>query len=223
VGDVIDFEFWNTLITNYSADTRHFRVKQEILKELPNLEFSNYNDMVSYGDSKLSFLRDSHHIARTYVEDLCKIHLNKTKIYMSKFNTLEELEENLTAKQLKTTGAKEFYLDTSKKMSERVKVFNEYGEDNGCIYRPITKELKHIFEWYYESDYPSKMETILTSDVVNDWVDLLKFDRITVVDDDLFEDSVRNYTPSKEALERLKNYYLNKLMKEGIAKFTYDW
>jgi hypothetical protein len=221
-GDLLDFQFWSNIYNNYYNIPRE-KIKEKLLKEFPELNFPKRGDITLNGTEILHVLWYIHNNLEKILNNLIEIYYSTKNKSRSKFNTLDELEENLTVKQVKNGGAKEFYLDETKPMSERVKAFNEYGGVNIYKYRPITKEIKDIFDWYYYTCCPNKMETILTASVIIDFW-MVEIERCkTIKIDGIFEESERKYKPSKEALERLENYYLNKLMLEGVAKFTYDW
>ena len=64
--------------------------------------------------------------------------------------------------------------------------------------------------------------------IVEWWIETLKEDRSFIsYKENKYHPKIkrkkRNYTPSKKAIERLKNYYTNIIIEEGVASFELDW
>jgi len=131
---------------------------------------------------------------------------------MSPYKTFKELEDAFNMNKLQA-AAKEFYLDETKKLSERIKVFDKYGKVESYIHEPEDVALKAVFKDYGCDGNTNRYETIDCSDVIDHYLERLK---------DL-KDKNKNKKPSELALKRLRAYYFNKLFQEGVAKFEFDW
>jgi len=146
--------------------------------------------------------------------------------YTSSYNSIEELEENVTVKKIKSE-AKKFYMDKTKDFDERIKVFNKHGESKDYIFNPINHDLKKIFDIYSENDI-EKYRTIKSVYVIDDWIENLEDTRCKIdYSKNKYHPSVttskRNYIPSNESITRLKRYYIEKLFLEDVSKFEWDW
>jgi len=152
--------------------------------------------------------------------------IKKETLYSSIYNSLDEIEDNVVVKNIKSE-AKKFYMDKSKDFDERCKVFSTHGENYTYIFQPIDRKLVKIFEAYNENNL-DRHSTIDTLYIIEWWIDTLSCER-SIIDfsknkyHPSIESSDRNYTPSKEAVERLNRYYTEKLFLEGISEFTFDW
>jgi len=156
-----------------------------------------------------------------------KIKKESEKIYTSNFKDLNDLEENVTVKNIKTE-AKKFYMDKTKDFKKREKVFSKHGKSNDYIYHPIDSNLKKIFDIYFENDYLDKHQIVKTLDVIKNWIETLSDSR-SIIDYSKnkyhpnIKSTERNYTPSDKAIERLYRFYAEKMFLEGVSEFEFDW
>jgi len=154
-----------------------------------------------------------------------------TKNVESKFNSLDELEENVSVKNI-AVEAKIFWSDETKNFEERVEVFSKYGEKRSYIYEPNHRDLSKIFNMSSESDDGGmcfdRHEKVDCLSVVDWWIETLCENRSKIsYNENQYHPKIksknRNYTPSEQAIERLRNYYTRILMQEGISSFNFDW
>jgi hypothetical protein len=146
---------------------------------------------------------------------------------VSTFRDLADLEENLTVKKI-PAEAKIYYNDKSKPFKERVKVFEKYGDTDSSIHEPAHPYLKKIFQIHLEEGYVERHEMINCLDVIDFWISQLKDRRSKICyKNNKYHPEIkskkRNYTPSVEAIERLKRYYSEIVIEEGMASFELDW
>jgi len=154
-------------------------------------------------------------------------HKSKVKIQTkpSKYNSLEEIKKELSEINRQATL---YYKDETNGFDERIEVFTEFGEKDGCIHHPNDPKLRKIFDIMFEQDYWDRHQTIECIHVVDCWVEFLEYDRCKIsYNKNEYHPEIlktkRNYTPSKEAIERLKRHYHNIILKENVAKFELDW
>lgn len=144
----------------------------------------------------------------------------------STYKSLDDLENNVVARKIKEE-ARKFYHDKSKPFKERLKVFGVYGEEDSCIYNPKNTDLNSIFELHTEGDMYQRHEMVDTVNIIDSWIDNLRSARLSMDWENKYhpklKETKRNYTPSKEALNRLRVYYLEKLMLEEVRSFELDW
>lgn len=146
---------------------------------------------------------------------------------MSKFNSLNELEENVIVKEIHTES-EIFWNDESKDINERLLVFNKYGKTNPYLYDPNNVWLSRIYDTIMELDIFHRGENVMTTNMVDIWIGLLTEHRIKISHEDnkyhpkLIKNG-RGYIPSEESIERLSIYYKKILMREGISSFIFDW
>jgi len=165
-----------------------------------------------------------------YKEERVNRNAPKSENIESKFKSLYDMEENLSVNKI---GAEAviFWNDETKDMKDRIIVFNKYGKKETYIHEPNHQGLARIFNM--SSEYDDGMcierhENVDCLDVVWWWIDTLKHKRSKISYNDnqyhpKIKSSKRGYTPSKEAIERLNNYYARIIMKEGVASFEFDW
>jgi len=151
--------------------------------------------------------------------------IEKNKKYSSNFDSLDDLEDNVVVKNIKSEAIK-FYRDKSKNYKERRKVFEKHGNKECYIFHPKDKNLNEIFEKYCDDDQ-DRHSMIHVSEVIEWWIDIMSEFRTKIVSSGKFnkkiEKTTRNYIPSKTAIKRLERYYMEKLFLEGICKFEFDW
>ena len=144
----------------------------------------------------------------------------------SNYDSLDDLENNVVVKKIHEE-ARKFYHDKSKAFDERLLVFSKHGNKPRYIYDPKNLDLRTIFTLYTESDYVQRHETIDTVYIVDDWIERLSEDRLSIDWKNEYHPkrvvTERNYEPSPEALARLRVYYLEKLMLEEVCEFELDW
>ena len=143
----------------------------------------------------------------------------------SMYNSLDEMEEELSVKKI-GAEAQIFYMDKSKDLKERIKVFEKYGHEEGSIYTPDDDALNVIFEFHNDDDNNERHQTYETIDIIDWWIGMQKRNRVNVYKGEYspkFKKLTRNYTPNKQAIERLRIYYIEKLFIEGISSFVFDW
>tara|TARA_R110000796_G_scaffold126793_2_gene241766 strand:+ start:1052 stop:1972 length:921 start_codon:yes stop_codon:yes gene_type:complete len=142
----------------------------------------------------------------------------------SKYNSIKDIENEF--KQIEVEALL-FTKDKSKSLKDRVEVFNKFGGDGGCMHEPDNEDLSMIFRQYNEMEYASRREVIICKDVLDWWIDELSEHKCEITHINKYHPKVertkRNYKPSKEAIERLYNYYMEILIQEGISKFDFDW
>lgn len=161
------------------------------------------------------------------IEELRKFKKLRTENVISEFRTLDEIEENLPVKKAKI-AAKILFKDKTVSMKERLNTFENYGDTNCFIYHPKNKNLNKIFEIYHESGYHERHENVSCTQIIDWWIDNLTSKRCFI---DYSKNSChpslkrikRNYKPSKNAIERLYNYYIEILLLEGVSQFELDW
>ena len=151
---------------------------------------------------------------------------------ISPYQTLEELESNETVTNA-TQVAKIFYLDKTKNLDERIEAFNKYGEKVTFIHHFADSKLEKISECYIGLRYVERYQNIDCTEIIKWWVvrqwgskhqpSTRCFTRKDRYGELKIETKPRNYTPSKEAYDRLYTYYLEKVFKEGVATFEFDW
>lgn len=151
----------------------------------------------------------------------------KKEIFSSPYKDLNELEENVVAKKIKDE-AFVFFSDKTKSLENRLEVFKKYGKTHSYIHEPSNPDLARIFEIYKEREEMQRHETADCIRIVESWVNSLVKGRRKISYESnrhhpKIKGTVRNYTPSKESIERLKNYYLEILLEEGTSSFKFDW
>lgn len=167
------------------------------------------------------------------IEDLLRRFLtkkenaSKKENVISKYKSLDDLEENLPVKKI-AEEAKIFYMDESKSYKERLRVFDKYGEEDSCIHQPNNIYLKKIFDIYFEKGYVQRHEMVSCLDVVHWWIEELEVGRKKIdYSKNHYHPSLinkkRNYEPSDKAIERLRKFYENIILQEGVANFELDW
>lgn len=150
----------------------------------------------------------------------------KNQIHTSPYKNMDEMEEELSVKRI-GAAAKEFYLDRTKDISERVKVFSKYGEEQSWIWKPQDFDLHKIFEMHGESGV-ERHEIVYCANVIEWWIECLSY-RKTKIDyhknrfHPELKQEYRNYKPSEESINRLYRYYMEKIFLYGIGKFDFDW
>jgi len=148
------------------------------------------------------------------------------KVHTSPYNSLDEIEESVVVKKI-SVAAKDFYLDRSKPFSERIKVFAKYGKFEDFIFEPTDSNLKKIFQIYQEGGWLERHQNVETPEIVDFWIGTLKSNRTHLNWSNPYhpkkEKRSRNYKPRKEAIERLRKYYMEKLFLEGVGSFEFDW
>lgn len=156
-----------------------------------------------------------------------KLKNENKKIYSSPYNNVEEIIDTLPIKKA-TEAGRIFWMDKTKPLKERIKAFEEYGEKESCIYEPENRFLSKIFNIYLEQGYLQRHENVSCINIVKFWIEKLKSGR-TFIDysKNSYHPSIknekRNYKPSKEAVDRLSNYYLEALFVGGVSEFELDW
>jgi len=155
------------------------------------------------------------------------LRIEAKKVYSSPYNSLDELEENCSVKKIKEE-AKKFYLDKTKDFDERIKVFQSHGESEDWIFTPQNSDLKKIFEIYMETSEVNHNENISCISIVESWLSNLQSKRCKIDYSQnqyhpKINSTTRNYTPSKEAIEKLTRYYFEKLFIENVSSFDFDW
>lgn len=150
----------------------------------------------------------------------------KATIYSSPYKNLEDFQENVTIKN-STKEAKNFYMDKTKNINDRITIFNEFGEKDSCIHTPHNVGLRRMFDMYTENGWCERHEIIHCTNILEYWLENLEDYRCSLDWSNKYHPKLvkkmRNYKPSKVAIERLRNYYLEQLFLEGIAKFEFDW
>lgn len=150
----------------------------------------------------------------------------KAQTFISPYNTLDELEDNVVVKKM-SEAAKTFYMDETKDFSERVNVFSKYGKAECSIHQPTDANLAKIFNMHLEGDWLERHQVITCADIVYGWVNDLKTKRCKLNWSNHYhpklEKTNRNYVPSEEAINRLYRYYIEKLFLEEIGSFEFDW
>lgn len=146
---------------------------------------------------------------------------------ISPYKNLSDLEDNVVVKKI-AEEAKTFYLDYTKSLEDRIEVFNKHGEEDSCIHQPYSPSLKQIFEIYNETGYSQRHEIINCLSIVEWWIERLVKNRTFIsYKENKYHPELkmkkRNYKPSKEAIERLRLYYTNIIIEEGVANFELDW
>lgn len=151
---------------------------------------------------------------------------------ISPYQTLEELESNETVKNA-TRAGKIFYLDKTKNLNERIEAFYTYGEKDMYIHHFADSNLEKISECFIDRMGVERHQNIDCTEIISWWVAYQwgsahlpktrcfihrdKYNKFKIVT------KPRNYSPSKEAYDRLYAYYLEKVFKEGVATFNFDW
>lgn len=183
-------------------------------------QFSNKFYIFWYGANQ------SFQLFETYWDEAKRKKDLASQTFTSPYKNLEDIEDNVVVKKIKGE-AKKFYLDKTKKFSERVRVFAVHGEEESYIFRPSDPDLNKIFDLYLEKDYLQRHEGVDCASIIEYWVseleeNRLKFDWTNPYHPKL-KKSNRKYKPSKKAVERLYKYYMEKLFLEGVGSFTFDW
>lgn len=147
--------------------------------------------------------------------------------FTSPYNSVDEMEEELPVKKIKA-AAENFYLDKTKDFEERLKAFDKYGDKETYIFRPQDVRLNKIFDIYFEQDYVQRHETVNCLSIIEWWIDSLADERthISYVNNKYhpdLESSERNYVASENSINRLRKYYIEKLILEKTATFEFDW
>ena len=149
-----------------------------------------------------------------------------SQTFTSPYADLEDIEDNVVVKKIKEE-AKKFYLDKTKKFSERVRVFAVHGKEEGFIFTPSYPDLATIFKMHSENDWINRHQMVDCATIIENWVENLYENRCTLNWSNPYhpelERSDRGYEPSKEAIERLYKYYMEKLFLEGVGSFKFDW
>jgi hypothetical protein len=161
-----------------------------------------------------------------WYQDYCNRVTMRRTIFTSPYNSMEKMEEELSVKKIKA-ACKNFYLDKTKDLNERIKVFSKYGDDYGCIWYPYDKDMNKIFQTYVEKNV-ERHEIVTSVDVIKWWIDLLseKNTKISFKENKYHPNIIskyRNYVPTEESINRLRKYYLEKLFIEGVGSFEVDW
>ena len=161
-----------------------------------------------------------------WYQDYCNRVTMRRTIFTSPYRNMDEMEEELSVKRIKE-AAKNFYLDKTKDLYERIKVFANYGEDHSCIWYPADKDMNKIFQMYVENNV-ERHEHIDSVDIIEWWIDLLseKNTKISYKENKYHPKVIskfRNYVPTEESIDRLRKYYLEKLFIEGVGSFEVDW
>lgn len=154
-----------------------------------------------------------------------KLYDNRNTIFRSPYKDLQQIEEEVPFKKIKQV-AKEFYLDKTKDFNQRIKVFNEHGEEKGFYHTPHNNSLRKIFEDYKEEGFMERHETIHCTTIIEWWIDELAEKRciITPIRSRIeVEKEDRYYQPSETAIQRLKKRYIEILFIEEISNFKFDW
>lgn len=150
----------------------------------------------------------------------------KAKKFISPYNSLDEIEENVVIKNIPTI-AKQFYHDKTKDFEERVKVFTKYAKRNTSIFQPTDSDLNKIFKIYTENDFLERHQIVECEEVVNNWISLLMRKRSFLSWTNPYHPTVkqapRNYVPSKKAIDRLYQYYMEKLFSDEVGSYEFDW
>lgn len=166
-----------------------------------------------------------------YMEEKDRRNSPISKNIESKFNSLDDLEENLSVKKI-CAEAEIFWNDETKDLEERLGVFDKYGKKVNCIHSPSHRGLSRIFDMSSESDSGGmcfeRHEEVSCLEVVDWWIDTLIEGRSKIsYNDNQYHPKIkskkRNYTPSDEAIDRLSNYYKRIIMQEGVASLEFDW
>ena len=149
-----------------------------------------------------------------------------SQTFTSPYKDLEDIEDNVVVKKIKEE-AKKFYMDKTKDFSERVRVFAVHGREEDYIFTPSDSNLAKIFQLHSESDWIRRHEMVDCATIIENWVIDLSENRCTFNWSNPYhpgvEKSDRGYTPSKEAIERLYKFYMEKLFLEEVGSFTFDW
>ena len=148
----------------------------------------------------------------------------KNEVHTSPWKDMNEMEEELSVKKI-GAAAIEYYLDPTKPWSERLKVFNRYGKEEGC-YTPYDISLAKIFTKYMDNSYVDRHETFYCDNVIEWWIDTLWDNRCKFVRTSYDMKLVkfrRNYEPSQQAIERLSRYYMEKSFLFGVSRSQFDW
>ena len=158
---------------------------------------------------------------------------NKNKLksqdsYM--FNTADEyLNAIENAKKTIVEDAQKYYLDPKNPIETRVKLFEELGKQDYCIFQPTNKRLREIFDYETcESDMYTRHEIVSCVGIIDSWLERLVDTRVEI---DYSENEYhpklkcppRNYVASEEAIQRLRAKYFNLLVVDGVSKFELDW
>jgi hypothetical protein len=152
---------------------------------------------------------------------------NLVQFEPSSFNTLKELEDGVIYSKI-PEEAKKFYKDKSKNFQERVKAFSKHAIRSSYI-NPVHPILNRIFEYDFQNNHSDeeRNDYILSEDIINNWIDMLKTHRCTFVkekfDSYKIKKSHRKFTPSKKALEKLFHLYMEKLIFEDFSGVDFDW
>lgn len=150
----------------------------------------------------------------------------KNKMFSSPYESLDDLEENVTMKKIEEE-ARKFYMDKTKKFEDRLEVFNKYGKEESYIFRPNDKDLKVIFQVYSSEGYTERHEQIECSQIIEFWLSYMAENRIKIDWSNRFHPKMkelkRGYEPSEEAQDRLFRFYMERLFVEGVGSFNFDW
>lgn len=166
-----------------------------------------------------------------HIESMYDVYILKNKSadknIQSSFKDLNDLEENCSVKKMETE-APIFYKDKTKSLDLRLQVFDKYGKEHSYIYEPKNNILKEIFEIYHEQCENQRHENISCGDIIEWWFYQLQKNRLEIdYSSNKYHPNLkktkRNYTPSVEAITRLKNYYNELLILEDVASFEFDW
>ena len=148
----------------------------------------------------------------------------KINTIYSKYSSIDDIEEHLPVMKARQE-AKIFYLDKTKDLDNRIKAFNMYGEYETDIayHKNVNLLFKHMFKVYLENY--DRYRTCITVDIIENWLEILIYKRsIYNFSTRELEQSERNYKPSQEAIDRLWEYYIEKLFEtDKVSKFTHDW
>ncbi len=219
---VFDLEFWKNfgsapLYQKHENDKKKGGVGMDtIFGDKFDLCYSHIRDSINLTDS----------LFNSYSKLLEKSQLQNINV-KSKYNSLDDLEDNVVAKKIEAE-ANIFYKDKTKPMAERLLVFEKYGESENYIHQPEDIRLRKIFKMYGETGYVDKYQTVDCLDVINWWVDELSEKRCKIsYNENKYHPKIiktkRKYTPSEESKNRLSAFYKTLLIEEGVARFTYDW
>jgi hypothetical protein len=225
---IFDTTFWSKFgsapytikgITNKDLINANKRFGTVGMNEIfENGEFSKYQ-IIRHYNSTMSYFSATWK-AKKVIYDLEK------QNFSSPFKDLQEMEDNVVVKKIKDE-ARKYYLDKSKPLQERIKVFSAHGNKETSIFRPIDKYLCVIFDLYCEQDWIQRHETASTTYIIDKWIYNLTDNRIEIDRTNKYHPALkttkRNYTPSEKAIERLNYFYMSRLFLEGVSEFEFDW
>lgn len=189
------------------------------LVEYDNNIFCNKLNLSSFKHNELYYFEK-------WYQDYCSRKKARNTIFTSPYNTMDEMEEELSVNKIKE-ACKNFYLDKTKNLNERIKVFSKYGDTYGYIWTPFDKDMNKIFQMYCENNL-ERHEIVDSVEVIEWWIDLLseKNTKISFKENKFHPNIIfkyRNYVPTQESIDRLRIFYLERLFIEGVSSFELDW